>query len=334
MTNKVKLRSKFSQDIISEIISRKLAGEPSRSIAKELLGKESQKSTVNGLFNRYVQELESQGDMSASDIGKTVEVKSPKVLVFDLETSPVLGHVWSLWKQNVGLNQIEKDWYILSYSAKWLGSDEVIYEDCRDTLEDDSKLCASLSKLLDDADWVITHNGNRFDIPKIRARMILNGLPPFSPVKSIDTCSVAKKVFGFTSNKLEYLTDKLCKVYKKKNHAKFSGFKLWSECLKGNEEAWSEMEEYNAYDVLSLEELYMVMRPYISNHPNYGLYTDLDEPVCTKCGSTKLERHHKDATTSLSVFEQYVCKDCHSFNRKRTNLLDKDKRKNLMSNSL
>ena len=35
---------------------------------------------------------------------------SPKVLVYDIETAPILGHVWRLWDQNVGLNQIVSDY--------------------------------------------------------------------------------------------------------------------------------------------------------------------------------------------------------------------------------
>ena len=42
-----------------------------------------------------------------------------KILIIDIETSPIMGKVWSLWKQNVSLDQIEEDWYIMSYAAKW-----------------------------------------------------------------------------------------------------------------------------------------------------------------------------------------------------------------------
>lgn len=38
------------------------------------------------------------------------------------------------------------------------------------------------------------------------------------------------------------MTDKLCVKYKKLNHSKFPGMELWRECLKGNSEAWTEME--------------------------------------------------------------------------------------------
>ncbi|WP_175726996.1 ribonuclease H-like domain-containing protein [Burkholderia ambifaria] len=106
----------------------------------------------------------------------------------------------------------------------------------------------------------------RFDAKKINARFILLGMPPPSPFRVVDTMLEARKHFGFTSNKLEWLTDKLCKTHKKKKHAKFPGFELWRECLKGNPEAWDEMRSYNTDDVLSLEELYLVMRPWMSGH--------------------------------------------------------------------
>ena len=116
-----------------------------------------------------------------------------KMLFIDIETAPILGHVWSLWKQNVGLNQIKEDWYIMSFCAKWAGENEIIYEDGRDTPEDDYSMLLTLHKLLDQADYVVAHNGDRFDIKKIKARMILNGISPPSPFKSI---VITTKTFG------------------------------------------------------------------------------------------------------------------------------------------
>lgn len=109
--------------------------------------------------------------------------------------------------------------------------------------------------MLDEAEIVITQNGKKFDQKKLNARFILNGFQPPSSYKHIDTLCIARKHFGFTSNKLSQLTDKLCKKYKKLSHNNFPGFELWQECIKGNIEAWNEMEKYNRQDVLSLEEL-------------------------------------------------------------------------------
>ena len=83
----------------------------------------------------------------------------------------------------------------------------------------------------------------------------------------ITTLIIAKSTFGFTSNKLEYMTDALCSDTKKSKHSKFPGFELWKECLNGNMEAWEEMEAYNKDDVISLEELYKKLSPWSDRLP-------------------------------------------------------------------
>lgn len=256
----------------------------------------------------------------------------PKVLVFDIETSPILARVWRLWDQNVGLNMIKEDWFILSYAAKWLGVDGVIYKDLRGVIEDgnDTSLLGGIWQLLNDADIVVTQNGNKFDIKKLNARFIMNGYQPPSKYKKWDSLIVAKSKFGFTSNKLEYMTDKLCTKYKKLKHGKFAGFELWKECLSDNPEAWEEMEKYNKYDVLSLEELYLMLAAWDDKHPNFNLYGDGGKHVC-RCGSTRIQPHGY-AYTNVSMFQKWRCADCGAETRGRTNLIDKEDRKYLHMN--
>lgn len=254
----------------------------------------------------------------------------PKVLILDIETAPMLGYVWGLWDQNVALNQVHTDWYILSWSAKWLDDppSKVMYMDQRNAknIEDDSKLMKKIWELLDEADVIITQNGKKFDQKKLNARFILNGMQPPSSYKHIDTLVIAKKHFAFTSNKLEYMTDKLCTKYKKLKHAKFSGFELWKACLAGNKEAWKEMETYNKYDVLSLEELYHKLSPW-DNTVNFNVYTDDEEHRCS-CGSCEFKKQGY-AYTSVAKYQRYKCKSCGKESRGRTNLLSKEKRASL-----
>ena len=256
---------------------------------------------------------------------------NPKILLVDIETAPILGNVWSLWQNDVALNQIEKDWHILSWSAKWLADspDEVMYMDQRNAkkVEDDKKLLEGIWKLLDEADILITQNGKSFDCKKLNARFILNGMKPPSSYRHIDTKIIASRVFAFTSNKLEYMTDKLCTKYKKLKHSKFSGFSLWSECLKGNKEAWEEMEKYNKYDVLSLEELYHKLIPW-DNSINFNVYNEDLINVCS-CGSIKLKNkgYHY---TNTGKFEKFVCQDCGKEHKGKTNILSKEKKKSLL----
>lgn len=254
----------------------------------------------------------------------------PRVLLFDIETSPILAYVWGLWENNVSLNQIHTDWHVLSWAAKWLDepANKVMYRDQRNakSIEDDSAILKELWKLLDEADIVITQNGRAFDQKKLNARFILNGFQPPSTFKHIDTKLLAQKHFGFTSKKLEYMTDKLCTKYKKLKHKKYAGFDLWKECLAGNVDAWNEMARYNKYDVLSLEELYRKLVPWDSSI-NFSLYSDSEERVC-KCGGKEFHRRGH-VYTAVGKYQCYRCKKCGAETRDRENLFSKEKRASL-----
>ncbi len=254
--------------------------------------------------------------------------KGPKILFLDIETAPILASVWGLWENNVPLNMIEKDWHVLSWSAKWQHEDRVMYADqsSKEDITDDKTLMVFIWKLLDEADIVVTHNGKAFDHKKLNARFVVNGLKPPSSFKYIDTFLIAKKHFAFTSNKLEYLCQHLNVKYKKHKHEKFPGFELWKACLSGNKEAWKEMEKYNKYDVLALEELYRALIPW-DNSINFGVYEEATHPKCS-CGSVQF--HSKGfAYTATGKYRRYVCACCGSENRDRNNLLSKLKRKTL-----
>ena len=112
----------------------------------------------------------------------------------------------------------------------------------------------------------------------------MHGLPPTTYYQQIDTKKVAAREFGFSSNKLEALA-RLCGIEGKSD----TDFTLWSRCMDGDAEALLEMEAYNRQDVKVLEEVYLVMRPFIKRHPNYNLYIDSDKPVCPHCGHDHLE---------------------------------------------
>lgn len=255
-----------------------------------------------------------------------------KLLVLDIETSPIEAYVWALWDQNVGLDFIKTEWTILSYAAKWVGKGPVIYQDTSghgpDRVRDDKKLVGEIHTLLDEADIVVAQNGQRFDIKKINARLIQHGLGPYSPIRIIDTMLVAKKHFGFTSNKLEWMSKYLTDSPKEK-HKKFPGFELWLECLKDNPAAWAEMKKYNKRDVVATEKLYLRQRPWIANHPNAGVYTTSELPTCPKCGNSTMIRRGT-AATQQGRYQRYQCTNCGGWSRGKQMLMPLPKRKSLL----
>ena len=261
---------------------------------------------------------------------ETKVINKMRILVLDIETAPLISDLWSIWQHGVGLNQVRKDWHLLSFAAKWYGEEEVFYYDQSDEhdIEDDFNLCHVLYELLSQADATLTQNGRKFDLKKINARFVINGLPPAKPSRVIDTLEIAKREFGFTSNKLEYMTDKLCKKYKKLQHKKFPGHTLWTEVMKGNVEAWAEMKEYNIHDVLALEELYDIIKPYSNKHPNVALAQGNDKPTCRVCGGTHLSSSG-NWHTSLSVYDLYRCDNCGAYSRGRKTNTTKEQRNNV-----
>lgn len=244
-------------------------------------------------------------------------IHMPNILIIDIETAPLKAFVWRLWKQDVYIDQIISEWFMISWSAKWLGSPDVYAERLTSeeaVEENDKRIITKLWNLLNDADIVIAHNGDAFDIPKIKTRFLLHGLPPTTFYHQIDTKKVASKEFGFSSNKLDFLAQSF--GVGQKIHTEFS---LWENCLKGDEEALEQMSVYNTQDVIILEQVYLKLRPYIKGHPNVTLYDEKHPNRCPSCGGMHLYKEDL-YYTQVSKFQVYRCQDCGSLSRDRKNI--------------
>lgn len=255
-----------------------------------------------------------------------------KILIIDIETAPKIAYVWRFFKENIGAKQVRDHGHIMSFAAKWLGDsdDKIIYEENRK--EDDSNIVSSLVALFDTADIVVAHNGQRFDFPQIMGRAIVHGINPPSPYKIVDTLKVARFEFGFPSNSLEYLAIVLgCKP--KLAHKNFPGFELWLECLRGNEEAWKEMKVYNIQDIVTLEEIYLKMRPWMRRHPNIGAIQENEEVTCPKCGGNHMVKRGF-AYTNVGKYQRYACGDCGGWSRSRYTIMPKKVKENLVVNQV
>ena len=244
---------------------------------------------------------------------KSPRMDLPKILLFDIETSLMEVYVWGLYKQFIPHTNIikdkngnEKTWCVLSWAAKWLYDDQIqsdIVTPKEAVARNDRRVLESIWKLLDEADIVIGHNGDRFDIRKLNARFIDNEMIPPSPYRTIDTLKVARKEFAFVSYKQDFLT-KHFKLEQKLS----TEFQLWVDCMHGNQSRLDEMQEYNCHDVMGLEEVYLKLRPYIKNHPNLGVLMDMD--VCPNCGCEHIDETESIYFTTANQFPVYRCQGC------------------------
>ena len=235
-----------------------------------------------------------------------------KILLLDIETAPAKCYSWGLWDQNIGINQVIEDGYVLCWCAKWFGEKKIMHDALMDHPEHfkknpmcDKKIALSIWHLLDKADIVVTHNGNSFDLKWLNTIFIKNHLPPVGTYKSVDTCNEIKRNFRFLSNKLDFVVRKLELGYK----ISTGGFELWTACMKGDEKAWAKMVTYCEHDVRILERLYSAIRPYIKTHPNLCLYNDKAVDGCPNCGGKDLA-HKGWVYTQTAKYQRSACLNC------------------------
>lgn len=230
-----------------------------------------------------------------------------KILVIDIETAPNLAHVWGIWQQNVGLNQLLESGQVLCFAAKWVGQKKVLFYS--DYHNGHDEMIRAAHELLTEADIVVTYNGDRFDLPWLNREFLELGLEPPAPYASVDLLKAVKRKFRFPSNKLDYVVQKL-QLGAKVKHV---GHTLWIDCLNGSAKAWSQMRKYNRGDITVTEALYNKLQPWIPSHPHVGLYQG-NMDCCPACGSNILHRRGR-AYTSMGVYQRFLCVDCGKWSR-------------------
>lgn len=234
--------------------------------------------------------------------------RKPKILLWDLETAHVEAKLWSLYKPMVNPSDIINDWFILCGAYKYLGEKKVYTAACtKEELlnRDDKRVVQQIREAVDKSDLIVAHNGDAFDTKKLKARIIKHDLEPLSYIKSIDTLKVARKEFKFTSNRLDSIGAYLGVGRKISNPVG-----LWNNVEAGSVKHMKMMVDYNKQDVLLLEQVYLKLRPHMSNHPDIGLFTgEGHEQTCNACGSADTQKYGiRYAKTKK--YQKFLCKEC------------------------
>jgi len=180
-----------------------------------------------------------------------------KILLLDIETTPLKVYTWGLWDQNIGINQIIEHTEMMCFGAKWLGKKQVTFKSSHH--HGKQEMLEALHEMMNEADILVGWNSAAFDHKHIRREFLEAGLAPPSETKDLDLMSVVKANFLFPSNKLDYVAQKLGVGAK----VKHSGFQLWIDCMAGDDKAWREMKKYQIQDVELLDNLYNVLLPWL-----------------------------------------------------------------------
>lgn len=164
----------------------------------------------------------------------------------------------------------------------------------------------------DEADIVVGHNLRPFDTKKLRSEWVLLGLKPPSPWQTVDTLAEARSIFGFESNTLASLTQRLGIPTKTDKYDPERA----DRAVAGDVAAQRHLRRYNCGDVVATEALYRVLVPWSNNHPNVGMWKK--GLACPRCGSRKLQARGvaRNATTE---YQRVQCVSCGGWSRTNKN---------------
>lgn len=239
-----------------------------------------------------------------------------RILLYDLETSPIISYNWGIWQQDA--IEVIEDWQILCFAYKWLGEKKIHivsqddFKGYKPGVNNDKEVVKVLRDLFDEAHIVIAHNGNSFDQKKSQARMMVHKLDPPSPYKQIDTKKIAKKYGAFTSNKLDYLN----RTFGFEGKIDTGGFATWKGCMAGDKKAWARMKKYNKKDVEELEKLYLYLRPWEQTSPTVNLIEEKPN-ACPKCGAENSMHSRGFGHARTTTYRRFQCKECKGWSRAR-----------------
>lgn len=258
------------------------------------------------------------------------------VLLWDIETSPIIYTGFSLYPDAISHKNILQDWYIYTIAWRRLGYNKTyslpIHHDPNFVPSGpslggsppvkDRWVVAEMHKVLSEADVIIAHNGDRFDLRKFNARCISLGLPSLPMVQTIDTLKQARLNFMMTSNRLDALARALGVTPKRSTPEG-----LWQKCLFDDVPSLKKMDHYCRGDVGTLEEVFVKMLPYMRGLPNFNLLLSGETDLYLRCPHCFSKKVHQRGfrTTNTRIYRRYQCQSCTKWSRANTSNPDTEK---------
>jgi hypothetical protein len=230
-----------------------------------------------------------------------------KRLYFDCEVSPNIVYSWNVgYDLNIGYENILQERAIICISYKWEGSDKthtLVWKE-----GSDKDLVKQFVSIINSADEVVGHNGDRFDLKWFRTRCLYHGIKSLPEFKSIDTLKIARNKFKFNSNRLDYIAKFLGLGSKIK-----TDFNLWVQVMAGDTKALKYMTTYCEMDVVILEKVYKKLEGYSPHKTHVGVLLGGDKCDCPKCGSKHTVSDGNSYSASGLQKKRMQCKDCSGY---------------------
>jgi len=198
---------------------------------------------------------------------------------------------------------IVKDKPIYCMSYKWQYEDSVHTLDWRMGEKEMIKACVDL---IGQADELVGHNIDGFDIKELRTRAINHGVLMFPNYRTLDTLKKSRQYFRFASHKLDYIGEFL-NVGRKLDH---EGFSLWEKVAAGDDAALEMMIRYCEQDVILLEDAFFVLSPFINHNNNFAALTGGKRWDCPECASSDVKMFRTYSTPMGVIRREMKCNNC------------------------
>lgn len=244
-----------------------------------------------------------------------------KQLFFDIETAPNIGLFWQAgYKQNIPYDNIIQERRIICICYKW-ADEKKVYSLTWDKNQNDKKMLNDFIKILNEADEIIGHNGDKFDLPWIRTRCLYHNISVFPEYVSLDTLKSARSKFKFQSNTLNYIANFLELGSKKQ-----TSFDLWKKIvLDKDERSLQYMIKYCQQDVVLLEKVYNKLKTYLKPKTHHGMLNGKDKLDCPECGSDKMKYSRNRILASGLKRIQLQCQNCGKYHTVSETVYSKSK---------
>ena len=229
--------------------------------------------------------------------------RAPKILYLDIETSLMTLGSFTLKTEYTPYSNIIEDFYIICAAWQFLG-EKAIHSARVEKIGEDLAVVKQLRDAIESADVIVYHNGDKFDLKKLNTRIIKHRLTPLPhKIVSVDTLKEARRIFSFSSNRLDYLG-----IFLGVGHKTHVDGSLWLKVLKGDLKAVKNMERYCKGDIKLGVAVYDVMKPYI-RLPSIGSIISTAFKLCNACHSSKLTKRGY-MLTLCGRKQRYQCQNC------------------------
>ena len=246
-------------------------------------------------------------------------MSKPKILIYDIETSPILAYIWRPgYNMTVTHDMIKKGQQtnIICICYKWHGEKKT-YSLQWDKHQDSETMIEKFSKVVEQADVVLAHNGDRFDLKHINTQRLLQDKPPIAWPTSEDTLKMVKKHFNFASNRLDFLSKTFVGAGKDK-----MSFQDWVDIVENNcEKAMRKMIKYCKRDVDLLDQVFTKIKPHVTLKANRSLLLMGNTDGCPNCGVNHIIKQGF-YVTKAGKWQKLKCQNCgHIFKGKKQKVI-------------